>query len=606
MQFKKLFLLLISMFVLILVGCSKEDNPVTTTTTGVDPSTAPKASIDRFSTDAGTLFVRDGTNGLPDANAPINFDQAPFITQGFGPSGEVVKYYNFDVMQAESAPIYVLFKQGSSTPVANQLNIVDVIPGDAGYNDFWNVNKVTVPADYIANVVTSYDEIVSKGYAIEKTTTLVNCPIVPNGSTASLRFGGSGDTGLSMGWYKGKVVFYFNFAEAALTSTVPPTGFPEVPLSDILVSFNINPGQPGGGPPSGFKTEGSTAQTHNCVETIPTSTGYSPFWDVDVYDNADFDNVFDYSLAMNANILAQGVATVNCPIVSVAMGNLPIDPNTAPRVSVDRFSDAAATLFKRSENSSLPGPNMPINFDQVPFITKGLSPTGGTVQYYNFDVMAEESAPIYVLFKDGESTPVPDQINIVGVIPGEAGYNDFWNVKKVTVPSYYRANTVTSVDELMAMGYTIENTDIIVNCPIVPEGSTASLRYNSGDTGLTMGWYEDQVVFYFNFAEAAITGTPNLPGNPLVPLADILVCFNINPGMTGGGPPSGFKTETGTDQTHNVVSTIPTDTGYSPFWDVDVYDNADFDSVMDWTTATQATLLASGVAKVNCPIVSVN
>ncbi len=62
----------------------------------------------------------------------------------------------------------------------------------------------------------------------------------------------------------------------------------------------------------------------------------------------------------------------------------------------------------------------------------------------------------------------------------------------------------------------------------------------------------------------------------------------------------------GTDQTHNVVSTIPTSTGYSPFWDVDVYDNADFDMVMDWTTAMQATLLASGVAKVNCPIVSVN
>ena len=179
------------MFVLILVGCSKDENPVTVTTppTGIDPSTAPKASIDRFSSDAGTLFVRDGSNGLPDANAPINFDQAPFITQGFGPMDEVVKYYNFDVMPVESAPIYVLFKQGASTPVANQLNIVDVIPGDAGYNDFWNVNKVTVPADYVANTVTSYDEIVSKGYAVEKTTTLVNCPIVPNGSTASLRYG---------------------------------------------------------------------------------------------------------------------------------------------------------------------------------------------------------------------------------------------------------------------------------------------------------------------------------------------------------------------------------------------------------------------------------
>ena len=279
-----------------------------------DPNTAAKVSVDRFSAEAGHLFVRDGSNGMPAANAPINFDMAPFITQGFGPMGMEVKYYNFDVQSVTPAPIFVLFKEGSSTPVANQLNIIDVIPGDAGYNDFWHVHKVTVPSDYVANMVTSYAEIISRGYMVEPTNILVNCPVVPEGSTASLRFNNSESPDLTRGWYKDKVVFYFNFSEKDLT--VDPNS-PMVPLADILVTFNINPGETGGGPPSGFVTEMGSSQTHNVVDTTPTDNNYSPLWDVDIYDNADFDMVHDWSSAMMANLLAAGAATVNCPIVYV-------------------------------------------------------------------------------------------------------------------------------------------------------------------------------------------------------------------------------------------------------------------------------------------------
>jgi hypothetical protein len=69
----------------------------------------------------------------------------PFITKGFTPSGQTVEYYNFDVQPTAPAPIWVLFKQGESNPVSGQLNIINVIPGDAGYNDFWQVYKVIVP-----------------------------------------------------------------------------------------------------------------------------------------------------------------------------------------------------------------------------------------------------------------------------------------------------------------------------------------------------------------------------------------------------------------------------------------------------------------------------
>jgi len=169
----------------------------------------------------------------------------------------------------------------------------------------------------VANSVTSLSELMAMNYPIERTNLIVNCPVVPDGSTATLRLNPGNFSGLIQGWYKDKVVYYFDFSEKQLLVDLPPEGHPYVPLSDILVTFNINPDQPGGGPPSGFMTEEGTMQTHNVVQTLPADDDYSPYWDVDVYDNADFDNVFDWASASSANILGTGVALVNCPVVSV-------------------------------------------------------------------------------------------------------------------------------------------------------------------------------------------------------------------------------------------------------------------------------------------------
>ena len=70
---KKINLLLLSIAgaVLMLSSCDEDD--------GVkihDISSAEKVSVDRFSSDAGTLMVRSASNGLPAANAPVNFDQS--------------------------------------------------------------------------------------------------------------------------------------------------------------------------------------------------------------------------------------------------------------------------------------------------------------------------------------------------------------------------------------------------------------------------------------------------------------------------------------------------------------------------------------------------
>lgn len=553
----------------------------------LDPNTAPRATIDRFSDDAATLFKRSAVASLPAAGAAIDFDQEPFISHGLGPAGQPVHYYNFDVMPTAPAPIFVLFREGESMPVSGQLNLVSVIPGDPGYSDFWQVNKVTVPADYVANTITSVDELVAAGYDTETTDMIVNCPIVPAGSTASE---GPGANGLTQGWYEDQVVFYFNFNEAPLTAT----GAGEVPTSDIFVSFNVNPDQAGGGPASGFMTQGTSAQTHNVVETVPGDAAYSPLWDVMPYDNAAFDMVHDLSSAQAADNFGLA-AVVNCPIVFV--GATPGNAETAAEAVIDRFSDDAGMLFRRSANAGLPGAGEPIDFDMAPFITQGLGPNGQVVQYYNFDVMATAPAPIFALFYESGG-PVPGQHNIVDVIPGEAGYNDFWQVVKVTVPDSYIANSATSAQDLVDAGYDMEYTDMLVNCPIVPDGSTADLRLGGEDNGLTTGWHDGEVIYYFNFFEAPLS----VNGDGEVPTSDIFVAFNINPDQPGGGPASGFMVETGTMQTHNVVETVPGDALYSPLWDVMPYDNAAFSMVTNLATA-QAAMNFGLAATVNCPIV---
>jgi hypothetical protein len=578
-------------------SCSNDNNSTNPSPTGLNPDNAPHASIDRFSAEAGHLFVRNGTNNLPGPNQAINMDDpaTPFKTKGLGPVGGLVQYYNFDVQSTTPANIYVLKRTGESNPSSGQLNIVDVKPGDAGYNDFWRVNFVTVPADYVANTVHSFLQMQQAGYAIQTTDMIVNCPIVPDGSTAALNLDGTPNT-LSRGWYKDQVVFYFNFAEHALTAQ---NGM--VPLADIYVCFNVNPDQPGGGPASGFKTEADMMQTHNVVEALPSSTGYSPLWDVNAYDNANFDMVMDLSEASMAPNVGMSLATVNCPIVAISSPAV-LDPDNAPHASVDRFSADAAHLFVRTGSNNLPGPNEPINMDDpaTPFKTKGLGPAGGMVQYYNFDVQSTTPADIYMLQREGESSPVANQLNIVNVKPGDTGYNDFWRVNLVTVPADYVANSVHNFSQIQSAGYTVQPTDMLVNCPIVPDGSTAALNINGGPNALHRGWYKDQVVFYFTFDEHALTLQ-----NDMVPLADIYVCFNINPGLPGGGPASGFKTEMDMMQTHNVVELLPSSPGYSPLWDVNAYDNMNFDMVMNLSEASMAPSVGMSLATVNCPIVVV-
>ncbi len=279
---------------------------------GKDITTAVKTAVDRFSAAAGHLFVRSASNGLPAANAPIAFDTGPFITKGFSKTGAVANYYNFDVQPTAPDDIYVFFKNGASAPIAGQNNVIPTIPGDAGYNDFWVVNKVTVPDDYVANSLTSETEILASKYPISKTNTIVNCPVVPFGSTAAKSKTAGAPSALTIGWYKGQAVAYFEFSEAALTATA--TGM--VPVDDIYVMFNVDPSasNPASGPASGFRTEAGNTQTHNVLASSPGDADYSPLWKVSFISNSNFTAISNLTSAEAASPTPAG-ANVNCPVV---------------------------------------------------------------------------------------------------------------------------------------------------------------------------------------------------------------------------------------------------------------------------------------------------
>jgi hypothetical protein len=279
----------------------------------------------------------------------------------------------------------------------------------------------------------------------------------------------------------------------------------------------------------------------------------------------------------------------------------PMNPDLAGYPVVDRFSKAAATFLVRADNDALPPADEPIDYDQPPFITTGLGPEGEIVKYYNFDVQPNIPAPIYVLVREGEDVQVEDQPNLVDVIPGAPGYSDFWRVHRVTVPTDYVANTITSVDEVLEAELEIEITDTVVNCPVVPVGSSAELRGGGESNELTRGWYKDQIIYYFNFFEADLIVT----SGGKVPTSALYASYNVNPDEPGGGPSSGSMTEDGSDQTHDVVETLPSDAAYSPLRSLSAYDNAEFGDVSDLETAESASAIDWEGALVNYPVVSV-
>ena len=173
-----------------------------------------------------------------------------------------------------------------------------------------------------------------------------------------------------------------------------------------------------------------------------------------------------------------------------AQAATPVDPDTAPIASVDRFSDKAAHLQLRTPENHLPGANQPVDFDTGPFITQGFVAqdrhAGALLQFRRPD--HDAGARLRALSRGrGQAGRRPARHHRHAA--GREGYNDFRQVWKVTVPKDYAANTVVDAGALKDAGYKMEQTPVLRNMPVVPDKSTAKMRLKGESAALQCAWY---------------------------------------------------------------------------------------------------------------------
>ena len=211
------------------------------------------------------------------------------ITPGFY-RGQAIGYFDFGPIKLKPgnklAPLWTV-----TNAAAGQHNIVDTVPGQAGYSPLWQINKVTFKSGvtpYLLKSKADVDAAVSKGdVTVEATTTVVNCPV--------LGFGQKRVAGFSAG----KVIHYYDLGpvKAASGNAVTPLYAP---------------------------TNGVPGQHNITLETVlPGQTDYPPLWGIIMVTwKAGAHKTLLTSAAQVKKAQAAGELTVkktslvvNCPVV---------------------------------------------------------------------------------------------------------------------------------------------------------------------------------------------------------------------------------------------------------------------------------------------------
>ena len=153
---------------------------------------------------------------------------------------------------------------------------------------------VTVPADYEANNITSFEAIEEAGYELTMPGLFVNCPIVPEGSELE----NPDDAPLVTGWYRGEQIVYFDFG-------------PNPPQTAPIYAFV-----------TGFDAEGNpefVEGQQNVIGVVPGDEGYSAFWYVNlvvVPEDYEANSLTSVQEVLDAGYeMMQPGLLVNCPVV---------------------------------------------------------------------------------------------------------------------------------------------------------------------------------------------------------------------------------------------------------------------------------------------------
>ena len=187
--------------------------------------------------------------------------------------GQMVFYPDYGPNPDITAPIYVLITgtdgEGNPQFVQGQNNIIDVVPGDEGYSDFWRVNLVTVPQDYVPNTFKSAAGVQASGYPINMTDIVVNCPVVSVDTAMPAVTIGSPSEGATLSPGDSQVsisVSNFNIVDKLGQDTVAGEGHVHYYLD---VDPPTTPGQPAVTAPG---TYAATTSTSHTWEDVPAGT----------------------------------------------------------------------------------------------------------------------------------------------------------------------------------------------------------------------------------------------------------------------------------------------------------------------------------------------
>jgi len=284
-----------------------------------------------------------------------------------------------------------------------------------------------------------------------------------------------------------------------------------------------------------------------------------------------------YSLILIAVVVMTALLVLALPAITTAQ-------TPTPAATPMMTPTPAASPSPNPSPSPAPSPE-PVHYPLVQGWYRG-----NDVQYYDFGASTPLVrgqpwvAPIFALAygmnEDGTPDLVPGQHNIVSLVPGDPGYSDLWQVYLVTVPESYEADSIKSISGLFNGEHTILQTDMFVNCPIVPAGSTLE-----NGMSLTQGWYNDEPVYYFDFGANPKTAAP---------------IYALITGMDDQGNPQFVEGQ------RNIIDVIPGDPGYTAFWQVNLVTvPSDY---MANTLQSADDVLSSGYSMmvtdvlVNCPV----
>jgi hypothetical protein len=189
---------------------------------------------------------------------------------------------------------------------------------------------------------------------------------------------------------------------------------------------------------------------------------------------------------------------------------------TTPFVEVDRFSDAAGTLLRRSADPTLPKPNEAFSLDDARFSVPVLGPGGFSAKCYDLDVRPSRPNRYYV-FYDTLNYYRIGQFPVIEKVPGDPGYSDLWDIWKIVTPDSFReTNWVRDsamVEKLINdpnSGFKAASTGIYLNAPVVPLGTTASSKAEgrAGNATMLYAWYRGKRAPFLYF-EGSLHLTPD-------------------------------------------------------------------------------------------------